>query len=193
MPQFGPNPKQFSQAGANAGEPIVASPLTDPAKDSPSYKPEAREFYLNQGVFGNASDDTKVNGDTNFPELVGDFDALDVVTGLDDGQSLDISYQGRLGSTETKLDSLSIFVKGDIATSTGPPQFRLQLWVEGTGTPVFDGGLMDAPSGLTEFTVVADTDFVTQPTNFKRYFLIVEASVSMGQTLQCSRPFVRQE
>jgi hypothetical protein len=193
MPRYGPSPKQFSQAGATPGEPIVASPSVNPAKDAPSYKPEARELYLNQGVFGNPSDEALVNGDTNFPDIFGDFEALDVVTGLDDAQSLDIAYQGRLATLETRLDNLSIFVKGDIATSTGPPQFRLQLLVEGTGLAVYDSGLLDAPSSLTEFTITADTDFTTQPTAFKRYFLIVEAYVSMGQTLQCSRPFVRQE
>lgn len=192
MPQFGPNPKQFSQAGANPGEPITASPLADPVKDAPSYKSEPREFYLNQGVFGNPSDETKVNGDTNFPEFMVDFDALDVITGLDDGQSLTIAYQGRLAVLETRLESLSIFVKGDIATSTGPPQFRLRLWVEGPGL-AFVGPLTDAPSSSAEFTITADIDFAAQPTNFKRYFLTIEANVSMGQTLQCSRPFVRQE
>lgn len=194
MPQFGPHPKQFNQSGATSGEPIVASPTVNPAKDAPSYKPEPREFYLNQGIFGNASDELLVNGDTNYPDLMGDFETLDVVTGLDNGQSLDISYQGRLSSLETRLEFVSIEIKGDSAALTDPPQFQLQLWVEGTITgPVYDSGLLDAPMILTNYTITADVDFATQPVGSKKYFLVVSANVGLDQTLECSRPFVRQE
>lgn len=190
MPRFGPHPKQFSQAGANAGDIITAGQPTPTTKAAPAY--QSHSFYLGAGIFGNASNASLVKGDTNYPDFDGDFDSLDQLESFADSQRLDVSYQGRLSSFQSAISEVRIFIKGDDAGASNPPQYRLAIYVEGAASanPVYDSGQLDAPSVLTEFVVSSLSE---QPLGSKRYHVVVEAYMDTDQNIQCSRPFVRQE
>jgi len=148
-----------------------------------------RKAYLNQGVFGNPSDPAKVRGDTEYPDFVGDFESLDEVEGLDNTQSLDIAYQGRLAETETKVEEIKIQIKGTAGTT-----YQLLLYMEGaiTANPVYDSGVLAPTLTLSETTLTSGVDFLDQPTGDGKYFLVLRAFVDLNDFVRCTRPFARQ-
>lgn len=197
MARGGPKPKQFSQVGANPGDSIIASNIaTDPdGMQGPAYRPAPTEVYLGSGTFGNASDIDNVFADSGYPDFNNEFDALDTLQSLNGTQSVDVAYPGRLGENQTTIESIKVNIIGDTAAGTTPPQFRLRLYVDGAGTanPVFDSGLLEAPASLTEYEIDS-TVINEQPASLKRYHVVIEGHLNAtNQSVQCSRPFVRQE
>lgn len=192
MPQGGPRPKQFSQAGATVGDSIVAQPVgSDADRASPAYEPLLRAFYLERGVFGDLSDDELIRADTAFPDLTDDFESYDFIESFDDDQSASVAYQGRLPDGLI-LSGVRLNIKGDDASLTSPPRYRLRVYMEGAASanPVFDSGELDAPDGISELVIDAST--LEQPTGQGRYFITVQALLDTDQILFVSRPFVTE-
>lgn len=191
----GPKPKQFSQIGAQPGQRVTVQEFgTDPDLSAPAYTYHSRE-YLNEGVFGQASDDELVRGDTLFPDFDTTFDALDILESFNTGQSLSVSYQGKLRLIQSKIKSIAVNIIGDDASSpTNPPQFRLRIYAESAASanPIYDSGTMDAPGSYTEYTV-EENQLSEQPTSGDSFHFVVTATLDADQSIKCSRPFSIQE
>jgi hypothetical protein len=144
-----------------------------------------REEYLNQGTFGNAVG-AGVNGDTDYVDLV-DFETYDRTEATAGAGSIDIAYQGRLGSLTTSIKRISFFVKG-----TGTASYTLEVHVEGTGL-VHTTGPVAPPAGASEI-IRTDLDLSAQPTGSGRFFVIIKVVFSgAAEEVLVSRPFVRLE
>lgn len=145
-----------------------------------------REEYLNQGSFGNAVG-AGVNGDTDFLDLT-DFETFDRMEATIGGGSIDIAYQGRLGSLTSTIKSISFFIKGTALTT-----YELEVRVEGTGGSVHTTGPVAPPIGSTE-VVRTDIDLSAQPTGSGRFAVIIKVAFAAGaEEVLVSRPFVRLE
>ena len=198
MPDFGPQPKQFSQATSTRPGQAISSQLatgTDLGKVSPDYDAPGAEILLGQGVFGNPSNVSLVSGDSVFPDFTGDFEVYDRVESFNTGQSIDISWSGRLSEKQERIRKVRFNLVGDDAGNpTTPPTFVVKIYVEGAATanPVYESTVTSSPSTTTEF-VILDSQIFTQPINQKRYHVVLECFLDSGQKIDCSRPFVTQE
>jgi len=145
-----------------------------------------REDYLNQGVFGNAVG-AGVNGDTDYPDLLGDFETYDRLEATSGAGSLDIAYEGRLGSLATQIKRISFFIKGTPASS-----YTLEIHAEGSGI-VHSIGPIPVPATSTEI-IRTDLDLSAQPSGAGRFFVVIEVTFSGGgENVLVGRPFVRME
>jgi hypothetical protein len=102
---------------------------------------------------------------------------------------VDVAFQGRLDVLQNLLSRIKISIRGTGAS----PQYQLKIYAEGSGAvAVYDSGLLAAPGTLTE-TLLTDLDLSSQPTGDKRYHVVVEVTIDSGETVEITRPFVRQE
>jgi hypothetical protein len=85
------------------------------------------------------------------------------------------------------ITSIKFNVKGIGAS----PQYTLKIYAEGTGQ-VFTSGLIAAP-GVATLVAKTDLDLSAQPTGQKRFFVVIEAAIDIGEAVLVSRPFVRKE
>lgn len=149
---------------------------------------DTTERYIDGPVFGNPSG-PGVFGDMDYPAFGGDFDALVSLASTVAAGELDVSFHGRLASTQTRITSIRVSIKGGGAS----PNYRLLVYAEGSGAvPVYDSGLVAAPGVLTE-TILTDLDLSAQPTGQRRFHVVVHAEIDASEAVYCSRPFVRQE
>ena len=144
-----------------------------------------REEYLNQGSFDNAVG-AGVNGDTDGIDLT-DFETFDRMEATVGAGSIDVSYQGRLGSLTTTIKRISLFRKGTASAS-----YTLEVHVEGTGL-AYTSGSVAPPLTATEL-VLTDLDLSAQPTGSGRFVVILKVVFSGApEEILVSRPFVRLE
>ena len=145
-----------------------------------------REEFLNQGVFGNAIG-AGVNGDTDYADLGGDFETYDRMEATVGAGSLDLAYQGRIGTLATSISRISFFLKGTPAAT-----YTLEIHAEGTGV-VHTTGPSPVPASSTEI-IRTNLDLSAQPAGAGRFFVVVKAVFSgAAQNVLVSRPFVRME
>lgn len=174
----GPRADQLSQDGANPGDVVTAG------AQFPSFEPPTAGWrLLHTAVFSLISGD--VDADTDPPDINGDFQAWDFVTSLVGTSEVHIFYEGRLAPTETAITEIQIPIKG-----TG--QFKLRLYVEGA-TSVhlsYDSGTLSAPASRTVYMLTNGTDFTDQPVGEGRYFVVIETTVDVTETVYAGRPFV---
>jgi len=144
-----------------------------------------REEYLNQGSFGNAVG-TGINGDTDYIDLT-DFETYDRMEATAGAGSIDLAYQGRLGTLTTTIKRISFFIKG-----TGTASYTLEVHTEGTGL-VHTTGPVAPPVGTTE-VVLTDLDLSAQPMASGRFVVIIKGVFSgAAEEILVGRPFVRVE
>ena len=144
------------------------------------------EQFLTEGVFGNPSG-PGVSGDTDVADLV-EFEIFDHVLSTVLLGTLDTSYEGRLSSAQSQVSSIKVNIKGTGAT----PRYRLRVYAEGTGQ-VYDSGVLPAMP-VTTTTSLTAVDLSAQPAGAqKRYFVIIQALLDIGEALFISRPYTRQE
>lgn len=147
-----------------------------------------REEYLNQGSFGNAVG-AGVNGDTDHIDLT-DFETFDKMEATAGAGSIDVSYQGRLGSLTSTIKRISFFIKG-----TGTASYSAEVHVEGSVGDVLTVpiGPIAPPLSSTE-VIRTDLDLSAQPTGSGRFVVIIKATFSgAAEEILVSRPFVRLE
>jgi len=147
-----------------------------------------REEYLNQGSFDNVVG-AGVNGDTDGMDFT-DFETYDRMEATVGAGSIEIAYQGRLGSLTSFIKRISFFVKG-----TGTATYAAEVHVEGTigdalTVPI---GPIAPPVGSTEI-VRTDLDLFAQPTGSGRFVVVILVTFSgAAEEVLVSRPFVRLE
>ena len=140
-----------------------------------------QDQFLNAGVFGNPTG--VVTGDTDYPDLGGDFEAWDNLSSTSVAGHLDVAYEGRLGSGQTTVQSIKFNIKGTGAS----PTYTLKLYAEGTGL-VHTDGPNPAPVGTTLITKTA-VDWSSQPTGQGRFYVVVECDIDVGEAVLVSRHF----
>lgn len=103
-----------------------------------------------------------------------------------------VEWQGRIRSTQSKITSIEIPLKGQ---SGGPtPEYLIKVYAEGSGaTPVYTGSLTSEITGNRIVATITDADLNAQPSGEKRFFVVVEAHLDSGEELYVGTPFVRQE
>lgn len=144
-----------------------------------------QEEYLNQGTFGNVVG-AGINGDTDFLDLV-DVETYDRMESTVGAGSIDIAYQGRLGSLSSTIKRISTFIRG-----TAGATYTVVVRAEGVGV-VYSNGPLAVPLGATEI-LITDLDLSGQPLANKRFAVIFQVAFSgAGQNTLVSRPFVRLE
>ena len=144
-----------------------------------------REDYLNQGSFGNPVG-AGVNGDTNYIDLT-DFETYDKLEATVGAGSLDIAYQGRIGTLNTTIKRISFFIKGTITAT-----YTLEIHAEGSGL-VHSTGPIAVPAATTEI-IRTDIDLSAQPMGSGRFAVIIKAVFSGApEEVLVGRPFVRIE
>lgn len=146
------------------------------------------EQYLKRPAF-NAPTGTLTIDDGAFPSFAGDFETYATFAGGASGGTVKAAYEGRIASDGSKIDSISLHVKG-----TGTAHYQVQVYVEGAGnTPVYDSGTVAAPGAATELSIL-DINLSAQPSaGKKRFFVVVSVTLAAGDTFSTSTPFVRQE
>jgi hypothetical protein len=144
-----------------------------------------REDYLNQGSFGNVVG-VGVNGDTDYIDLT-DFETYDRMEATVGAGSIEISYQGRLGSLSSTIKRISTFIKGTVGAT-----YTIQVRAEGAGL-VYTNGPIAPPLASTEI-LLTDFDLSGQPIANKRFVVVYQvAFTGAAQNVLVSRPFVRLE
>lgn len=133
-----------------------------------------------------------VNAEQESPDFAGDFEIWAIVTSSVAAGRADIEWQGRLRSTQTKVTSIIIPIRGQ---SGGPtPQYQVKVYAEGSGaSPVFTGVLTAETTGNRIVIALSDGDLSAQPTGERRFFVVVEVTCDAGEELRVGTPFVRQE
>lgn len=143
------------------------------------------EIYLGNRVF------RKVSGTTTEvlepADLGGDYDTYAFMTSTSAGARVNVEWQGRLASNQTKLVNIKVPIKGNAGA-----EYDLKIFVEGTAPPVFGTGLIPAPLSRTEIDI-PEGALAAQPAADKRYFVVVEATLDSGEELRVGPPFVRME
>lgn len=146
----------------------------------------AVERYLNPG------DGVEISGtitfDTIQPDVGGDFELYEQIKGHAAASRGDLAFQGKLAPGQTTIAQIDIAFKGIGAS----PQHRLQVFVEGTGGPVHDSGLVATPGARAVTTVLAGA-LSAQPTGEKRYVIRVQATVDNLEQVLASRPYVKEQ
>ena len=144
-----------------------------------------QEEYLNQGSFGNVVG-AGIDGDTNYIDFT-DFETYDRLASSIGAGSLDVSYQGRLGSLTSTIKHISFFIKGDVTAT-----YRLEVHVEGTGL-VHATGPVAVPATSLE-VVRTDIDLSAQPSISGRFVVLIKTVFSGApEEVRVSRPYVRLE
>jgi len=145
------------------------------------------EFYLDDPVSGNLAG--SVFADWEFPSFAGDFDQFWKMSSVGVAGVVHTAFLGRLSSTQTEIQEISVFVKG---VDTGTVQYALNIYVEGNGaTPAFTQ-VASTPLVASTQVAITGTAIVPQPTGSKRFFLVVEATaMETGEEVSISKPFVK--
>lgn len=143
------------------------------------------EGYLNQGSFGNVVG-AGINADTDYVDLT-DFETYDRMESTLGVGSIDVSYQGRLGTLATSIKRISTFIKG-----TATASYTIEVHAEGTGL-VYTNGPLALPALGTEI-LLTDLDLSGQPAGNKRFVVILKITFSGGaEEALISRPFAMLE
>jgi len=72
--------------------------------------------------------------------------------------------------------------------------YQIKVYVEGQGNSnVYAPSALTPAPGVRTVATIADTDLNFQPGTEKRFFLVVEATLDVAETLRVGRPFVVQE
>jgi hypothetical protein len=105
------------------------------------------------------------------------------------GSRINIEFQGRLMTAQSKLSQIKIPLMGN----TGA-QYQIKVYVDGQGASNQYGAsaLTAAPTSRTLITLT-DADLSNDPSGEKRYFIVVEATLDVGEWLRVGYPFVKQE
>ena len=155
------------------------------------------EQYLGPPIYGNISDPSLLTGDVDYPLFGTTFDALVNLSSSTASGRIDASFPGRLTSGQTTISQLRINLFGSGAS----PGYKIKVYAEGSGaTPVYDSSTYGggpgtpqlAPGSSTEF-IITDSMLSAQPTGQKRYHVVVEAWIDLGETIYASLPLARQE
>jgi len=145
------------------------------------------EEYLASWSYGNIVGTPEPTADVDYPDFSGDFEVLHSMTGNAGSSSIDLAFQGRIPDGYTEIDELVVKVKG-AGTS---PQYNLKVYAEGSGaSAVYTSGLTAAPGTITTVSIPA-TSLSAQPTGTGKFFVVVEASIDLSETVYASRPFVK--
>ena len=133
-----------------------------------------------------------VDGEQESADFAGDFELWSKISSTVAAGRVDVEWQGRLRSTQTEITSILIPIKGQNGGPT--PQYQVKIYAEGSGaTPVFTGPLTAETTGTTQLISLNDSDLSAQPVGGKKFFVVVEATVDIGEELRVGTPYVRQE
>jgi len=127
-------------------------------------------------------------------DLAGDFETYHRVDGLFAGDKLNVEFQGRLKTTQTKLTSIKI----PIGPGTG--QYQIKLYTEPNGAVSQVSAItfpLTAAPGVRTVDEIVEVDIAIQPSlagpNEGRFFVVVEATVDAGEIVRVGRPYVTAE
>ena len=133
-----------------------------------------------------------VNAEQESADFAGDFELWSKMDSTIASGRVNAEWQGKLRSTQTKITSISIPIRGQNGGPT--PEFLVKIFVEGSGAvPVYVGPLTPETTGARVVFAVTEGDLSAQPTVDKRFFVVVEAYLDAGEELRVGTPFVRQE
>tara|TARA_R100001244_G_scaffold25113_2_gene25392 strand:+ start:58088 stop:59689 length:1602 start_codon:yes stop_codon:yes gene_type:complete len=134
-----------------------------------------------------------VNAEQVSADFSGDFETWSKVASTVASGRANIEWQGQLRSTQSKITSIKIPIKG--SGPTGPtPEYLIKIYAEGSGaTPVYTGILTPEATGSRIVITLTDTNLSSQPTGERRFFVVVEAHIDSGEELYVGTPFVRKE
>ena len=148
------------------------------------------EFYLADPFYRIVSG--TVTGELEAPDYATDFELWTLLASTSAVARIDAEWHGKLRTSQTKITSISIPVKGQNGGPT--PQYQVKVYVEGSGaTPIYTGVLTPETTGVRSLITLSEGDLGAQPTGEKRYFVVVEATLDSGEELRVGSPFVRQE
>lgn len=149
---------------------------------------QTTEMYIEPGTFGNLVGPATVSGNTTYPNFATSFETLYQLSSTSVGTGeIDVAFEGRLASFQTKLDNIRI---SHIQLS-GTPTLTIKVYFEGQGAiPVYTN-TVTLSGTLTELLI--DTHLFTQPTGSRRYFVVAEGHFTAVSSVAVSQPFVRME
>jgi hypothetical protein len=184
----------ISGIGRAAGDVVsitISRPSADPLDTHASdWQLIAATVFIGQG--GSTAVSTEIDIMYLPPDFAGDFETWAKMGSTVAAGRVNAEWQGKLRTTQTKIKTISIPIKGQ---NGGPsPEYQVKVYVEGSGAvPVYTGALTAETTGLRSLISISEGDLSAQPTGEKRYFVVVEATLDPGEELRVGTPFVRQE